>query len=70
MTADQPTVQWRTSSFSGDNGNCVQLAAFPDGTVGVRDSKAPEAGTLAFSRAEIAALVHGIRAGEFDDLTW
>ncbi|MCY7341274.1 MAG: DUF397 domain-containing protein, partial [Pseudonocardia sp.] len=31
MTDDRPEAQWRTSSFSGDNGNCVQLAELPDG---------------------------------------
>ncbi len=69
MAADQPAVQWRTSSFSGDNGACVQVAALPDGTVAVRDSKTPDAGTLVFTRAEIRAWIQGAQAGEFDDLT-
>jgi len=68
MTGDRPEAQWRTSSFSGDNGNCVQLAALPDGSVGVRDSKDPDGGLLAFTRAEITAFLAGARAGEFDDL--
>lgn len=69
MAADKPAVQWRTSSFSGDNGACVQLAALPDGWVAVRDSKAPDIGTLVFTRAEMRAWVQGAQAGEFDDLT-
>ncbi len=69
MAVDQPALQWCTSSFSGDNGACVQLAALPHGRVAVRDSKAPGAGTLVFSRAEMRAWIHGLRAGEFDDLT-
>jgi len=69
MAADQPVVQWRTSSFSSHNGTCVQVAAVPDGRVAVRDSKAPDAATLVFTRAEMRAWVQGAQAGEFDDLT-
>lgn len=60
---------WRKSSFSGDtHGNCVEMAALPDGDVAVRDSKHPERGHLVFTRAEIAAWLDGARAGEFEDL--
>jgi Domain of unknown function (DUF397) len=60
---------WRKSSFSGDNGACVELAAVPEGTVAVRDSKNPDGAMLIFTRAEMRAWLHGVRAGEFDDLT-
>ena len=40
-------LAWRTSSFS-DRGNCVAVAHLGDGSVGVRNSNRPEAGTLAF----------------------
>ncbi|GAA3370567.1 hypothetical protein GCM10020367_17700 [Streptomyces sannanensis] len=36
------TLQWRKSSYSGDGSNCVCVAVSPDGTVLLRDSKAPE----------------------------
>lgn len=63
--------QWRKSSFSGSQqGDCVQLADFGSGTVGVRDSKlGDDSPVLTVSRSELAALVAGIRGGEFDDLT-
>jgi hypothetical protein len=67
--AAEPALDWRKSTFSGNNGNCVEVAALPDGRVAVRDSKDPQAGTLVFTRAEIDAWVRGVRAGEFDDLT-
>ncbi|MHA6782307.1 DUF397 domain-containing protein [Pseudonocardia saturnea] len=58
---------WRTSSASNPTGNCVQVAALPDGAVAVRNSRHPAGRTLVYTRAEIAAFLVGGRAGEFDD---
>lgn len=33
-------TEWRKSSFSGENTNCVEIASMA-GAVGVRDSKSP-----------------------------
>jgi hypothetical protein len=45
---DLPRADWRRSKYSGSNGNCVEI-----GTSGlavlVRDTKAREARTLAFT---------------------
>jgi hypothetical protein len=61
------TLIWRTSSYSVGSQNCVEIAtAGPDALL--RDSKHPEAGDLAFTRSELAALVAAARAGELDDL--
>jgi hypothetical protein len=60
-------TRWRKSSFSGDSG-CVSFASLRGGTIAVRDSKAPEGGTLFLTRGEMAAWLAGIKAGEFDDL--
>jgi hypothetical protein len=62
-------LTWRRSSSSTGNGECVEVAALPDGTVGVRDSKDPDGPVLTFTRAEMRAWLQGVRAGEFDDLT-
>jgi hypothetical protein len=43
---DMP-LRWKKSSFTGANGDCVE-AATDTRVVHVRDSKAPEDGTLAF----------------------
>ncbi|WP_219414967.1 DUF397 domain-containing protein [Pseudonocardia nigra] len=69
MATDLSALAWRKSSYSGDNGNCVELAPLADGTVAIRDSKHPDGGVLIFTRAEVDAWVKGVRAGEFDDLT-
>ncbi|WP_158846558.1 DUF397 domain-containing protein [Saccharothrix deserti] len=39
---------WRTSSYSGENGNCVAVAFPAAGPVAVRDSKNPAGPRLAF----------------------
>lgn len=69
MAPDKSDLHWRKSSFSADNGTCVELAPLADGRVAVRDSKNPNAGALLFTRPEMLAFVRGARAGEFDDLT-
>lgn len=60
--------EWRKSSFSDNNG-CVSFADLGGGLVGVRDSKLGDnSPVLQFDRHEIAALLDGCKAGEFDDL--
>jgi hypothetical protein len=56
---------WQVSSYSGNGGNCVQVARNVPGVVAVRDSKNPDAGTLAFSPVEWNAFLGGIRQGQF-----
>jgi len=48
-------------------GECVEVSAL-DGMVMVRDSKAPQAGTLSFNADEFRSFVRGVVAGEFNDL--
>jgi hypothetical protein len=62
-------LAWRKSSFSADQGACVELAPLPDGGVAVRNSNHPDAGTVVFTRPEVDAWLKGAKAGEFDDLT-
>jgi hypothetical protein len=64
-----PGLRWRKSKASQANGSCVELAAMQDGSIAVRDSKDPNGPVLTFSRGEIRAWLHGVRAGEFDDLS-
>lgn len=64
-----PEVRWRKSRRSNPSGNCVELAALPDGAgVAVRNSRYPDGPALIYTRAEIAAFIQGVRDGEFDDL--
>jgi Domain of unknown function (DUF397) len=53
-----PTVRWRKSSHSGDQGGeCVEVAALPTGGIGVRDSKNPEGPGLTLSRHAFRGLL-------------
>jgi hypothetical protein len=61
-------LAWRISSFSADQGACVELAPLPDGRVAVRNSNDRAAGTVFFTRREVDAWLKGAKAGEFDDL--
>lgn len=63
---DPGAARWRKSTFSGYQ-ECVEVAEFHD-QVAVRNSNNPDAGTLLLGRADMAAWLAGIKAGEFDDL--
>ncbi len=48
---------WQKSSYSGDQGNCVEVAALPDGGRAVRDSKDPDGPVLRFTHEEWRAFL-------------
>lgn len=58
-------MTWRTSSYSSDDGNCVEVADL-DAHWAVRDSKNSTGPALMFTAAEWSAFTAGVRAGEFD----
>jgi uncharacterized protein DUF397 len=57
-----PRAVWRTSSYSGQNGDCVEVASSAPDVVAVRDSKDREGPVLRFRPAEWRAFTAQIRA--------
>ncbi|MET8093074.1 DUF397 domain-containing protein [Micromonospora sp. NPDC005220] len=52
---------WRTSTRSGGEGNCVEVAGFPE-SVGVRDSKDRQGPALTFTPSAWTAFIASTRA--------
>ena len=59
-------AEWRTSSRSGGNGDCVEVARNLPGAVALRDSKDRSGPVLVFTPDEWRAFMTGVRAGKFD----
>jgi len=60
MNPDQAQIQWRKSSHSAQQGDCVEVGAGIQEIL-VRDSKNSEGPRLTFSRREWTALVGKIK---------
>jgi len=58
-------ANWRTSTYSGPSGDCVEVAELPAGGWAVRDSKNPTGPVLIIASSAWAAFTTGVRAGEF-----
>lgn len=63
-TGSDAEGDWVKSSFCSAGG-CVEVA-MQGMRVVVRDSKAPDAGSLSYTRDEWQAFVAGVKRGEFD----
>ncbi|NDU77841.1 DUF397 domain-containing protein [Actinomadura sp. DSM 109109] len=58
-------LNWRKSSASGNESNCVEVAACGPSVL-VRDSRNPSAGSLALAPAQWQALLNVIQNGDLD----
>lgn len=64
--ARQTQPVWRKASFSA-SGDCVEVAE-RDSMIMMRDSNSPRSHMLRYTAEEWQAFLHGVKAGEFDDL--
>jgi len=60
-SADLSRATWRKSSYSSQNGACIEAAGNLPGIVAVRDSKDPQGPALAFSDHDWRAFVRQIK---------
>jgi len=59
--ADLSRAVWQKSSYSGQSGNCVEVALNLPGLVAIRDSKEPDMAALLVSRETWRVLLKGLR---------
>ncbi|MFF2950720.1 DUF397 domain-containing protein [Kitasatospora sp. NPDC057965] len=64
MTHDFQGAQWRKSTYSNGDGDCVEVADGHTGIVPVRDSKDPDGPTLTFTTTAWHSFLTAIHTGE------
>ncbi|MEV0038723.1 DUF397 domain-containing protein [Streptomyces sp. NPDC056909] len=68
VAASSLDVMWVKSRRSAAEGNCVELAPLPGGSVAVRNSRDPQGPALVYTAAEVTAFLAGVKDGDFDHL--
>jgi hypothetical protein len=58
---DLSRAKWRKSGYSGQSGNCVEVARNLTGLVAVRDSEKPGGAKLVISRETWRVFLKGLR---------
>jgi Domain of unknown function (DUF397) len=61
-----PPVIWRKSTYSNNQGACVEVADLARGARAVRDSKNPTGPTLTFAPTQWTAFTAALNQGQFD----
>ncbi|MFK8847537.1 DUF397 domain-containing protein [Streptomyces sp. Ac-502] len=54
------TSAWQKSSYCGEGNNCLNLAAFPDHTIRIRESETPNA-EVTTTRPQLGSLIAAIK---------
>ena len=61
-------ICWQKSRRSNSQGACVELGGLAGGGIAIRNSRHPDGPALLCTRAEIRALIEGVKEGDFDHL--
>ena len=65
MKLDLSRAQWRKSSYSGNTGNCIEVADL-DGVVAVRDSKSPDRAMLLLTQVDWRTFINAVQTAMYD----
>lgn len=65
MRDDLTPAVWRKSTYSSNQGACIEVADLDDSRT-VRDSKNPTGPALRFTATEWAVFTAGVKSGDFD----
>ncbi|MFJ7907285.1 DUF397 domain-containing protein [Kitasatospora sp. NPDC096204] len=65
---DLTGASWSKSSYSGNGGQCVEVASGFPGVMPVRDSKDPQGPALVFPAGAWESFVAAVRGGEFGEV--
>lgn len=65
LTPDFSRAAWRVSSYTGGNGDCVEIAQVKRQTA-VRDSKDPDGPKLVLSTQTVRSFFDQMKAGKYD----
>jgi Domain of unknown function (DUF397) len=60
----QTELRWRKSSYSSNQGNCVEVAELPDGGMAVRDTKDRDGATLRFDAGAWGEFIASIKSSQ------
>ncbi|QNE76798.1 DUF397 domain-containing protein [Streptomyces finlayi] len=63
ITPNLEVAAWRKSSYSGQGGDCIEVADGLPGVMPVRDSKVPHGPALSFSAHSWSAFVGAVKSG-------
>jgi len=59
-------LSWRVSSYTGNTGNCVEVAALPGGGRVVRDTKNRDGDVVAVDASQWARFLAKVKGGALD----
>ncbi|WP_329132861.1 DUF397 domain-containing protein [Streptomyces sp. NBC_01476] len=65
---DPTDNNWKKSSYSAANGDCVEMATAGSSVVAVRDSKDPAGPVLRFSATSWSSFIKSAHLGEFPEV--
>lgn len=65
-SAGESSGPWRKSSWSGVNGDCIEVAGLTGATIRIRDSKNPNGAMLSFSASEWNVFIDSLQKARFD----